>query len=174
MAKPAVIVVGADKGGVGKTTVCRTVLDYFSANNVPTRAFDTESPRGTLKRFHPDITEIVDMTATADQMKIFDTLGSAAPSVTVIDVREFAEISASGKARGALHIPLTRLQQMADPRHPDHVDALRPEARIALYCASGARSGSAQRMLQQMGYEDAHNIGGLGHWVRAGGQVERI
>ena len=87
MAKPAVIVVGADKGGVGKTTVCRTVLDYFSANNVPTRAFDTESPRGTLKRFHPDITEIVDMTATADQMKIFDTLGSAAPSVTLIDVR---------------------------------------------------------------------------------------
>src|ERR1700755_815868 len=49
MAKPAVIVVGADKGGVGKTTVSRTVLDYFSANNVQTRAFDTESPRGTLE-----------------------------------------------------------------------------------------------------------------------------
>ena len=32
MAKPAVIVVGADKGGVGKTTVSRTLLDYFSAN----------------------------------------------------------------------------------------------------------------------------------------------
>ena len=31
MAKPAVIVVGADKGGVGKTTVSRAVLDYFSA-----------------------------------------------------------------------------------------------------------------------------------------------
>ncbi len=86
MAKPAVIVVGADKGGVGKTTVSRTVLDYFSANNVPTRAFDTESPRGTLKQFHPDITEIVDMTTTADQMKIFDTLNSGT-SVTVIDVR---------------------------------------------------------------------------------------
>ena len=53
MAKPVVIVVGADKGGVGKTTVSRTLLDYFSANNVLTRAFDTESPRGTLKRFHP-------------------------------------------------------------------------------------------------------------------------
>ena len=87
MAKPAVIVVGADKGGVGKTTVSRTLLDYFSANNVLTRAFDTESPRGTLKRFHPDITEIVDMTTTSDQMKIFDTLNSVAPSVTVIDVR---------------------------------------------------------------------------------------
>jgi len=87
MAKPAVIVVGADKGGVGKTTVSRTLLDYFSANNVPTRAFDTESPRGTLKRFHPEITEIVDMTSTPDQMKIFDTLNTVSPSVTVIDVR---------------------------------------------------------------------------------------
>jgi hypothetical protein len=85
-AKPAVIVVGADKGGVGKTTVSRTLLDYFSANNVATRAFDTEFPRGTLKRFHPDVTEIVDMTVTSDQMKIFDTL-NAGTSVTVIDVR---------------------------------------------------------------------------------------
>src|SRR5260370_42602658 len=87
MAKPVVIVVGADKGGVGKTTVSRTLLDYFSANNVPTRAFDTESPRGTLKRFHPDVTQIVDMTTTSDQMKIFDTLYSVSPSVNVIDVR---------------------------------------------------------------------------------------
>ena len=63
------------------------MLDYFSANNVPTRAFDTESPRGTLKRFHPEITEIVDMMTTADQMKIFDTLNAVSPSVTVIDVR---------------------------------------------------------------------------------------
>src|SRR5260370_39774797 len=86
MAKPVVIVVGADKGGVGKTTVSRTLLDYFSANNVPTRAFDTESPRGTLKPFHPDLTEIVDMTTTSDQMKIFDPLNSGTPSVTVIDV----------------------------------------------------------------------------------------
>src|ERR1700752_1436540 len=87
MAKPVVIVVGADKGGVGKTTVSPAVLDYFNANNVPTRAFDTESPRGTLKRFHPAITEIVDVTSTSDQMKIFDTLNSAKASVTVIDVR---------------------------------------------------------------------------------------
>src|SRR6186997_1562848 len=85
--KPAVILVGADKGGVGKTTVTRTLLDYFVAHNIPTRAFDTESPRGTLKRFHPSVTEIVDVTSTSDQMKIFDTLNSANASVTVIDVR---------------------------------------------------------------------------------------
>jgi hypothetical protein len=85
MAKPAIIVVGADKGGVGKTTVSRTLLDYFTAHQVPTRAFDSEAPKGTLKRFHPDITEIVDVTSIPDQMRIFDTLSDT--SVTVIDVR---------------------------------------------------------------------------------------
>jgi len=87
MAKPAVILVGADKGGVGKTTVSRTLVDYFVANNVPIRAFDTEAPRGTLKRFHPDLTDVVDITKVPDQMKIFDTLNSAAATVTLIDVR---------------------------------------------------------------------------------------
>ncbi len=33
------------------------------------------------------MTEIVDVTQIADQMKIFDTLGSAEAKVTVIDVR---------------------------------------------------------------------------------------
>ena len=87
MPKPAVILVGGDKGGVGKTTVARILIDYFGANQTTTRAFDTDSPRGTLKRFHPDVTEVVDVTSASDQMKIFDTLGSADAKVTVIDVR---------------------------------------------------------------------------------------
>jgi hypothetical protein len=85
MSKPAVIIVGADKGGVGKTTVTRTVLDYFSARKIPTRAFDTEAPKGTLKRFHPDITEVVDVTRIPDQMQVFDTISES--TVTMIDVR---------------------------------------------------------------------------------------
>jgi len=72
--KPVVLMVGADKGGVGKTTVTRTVLDYLAAKNVLVRAFDAEHPRGTLQRFHPDITEVVDITTAADQMKMIDTL----------------------------------------------------------------------------------------------------
>jgi hypothetical protein len=81
------VVVGADKGGVGKTTVARTLLDYFTVHHVATRAFDSESPKGTLKRFHPDICEIVDITSVPDQMRIFDTLSNADANVTVIDVR---------------------------------------------------------------------------------------
>jgi hypothetical protein len=87
MAKPAVVLIGADKGGVGKTTVARTLLDYFSAHQVRVRAFDTEVPRGTLKRFHPAVTDIVDINLVPDQMKIFDTLNAADASVTLIDVR---------------------------------------------------------------------------------------
>src|ERR1700741_2069206 len=87
MARPAVILVGADKGGVGKTTVARTLIDYFGAHQTPTRAFDTETPRGTLKRFHPELTEVVDVTSVSDQMKIFDTLGSPAPKWRLIAVR---------------------------------------------------------------------------------------
>ncbi len=29
-------------------------------------------------------------------------------------------------------------------------------------------------MLKQLGYTDVHNIGGLGHWVQAGGAVEKV
>jgi hypothetical protein len=84
---PAVILVGADKGGVGKTTVTRALLDYLASNNVLTRAFDTEAPRGTLKRFHPVGTEIVDVSETTDLMRIIDTLASSDIKVSVIDAR---------------------------------------------------------------------------------------
>jgi hypothetical protein len=87
MARPAVILVGADKGGVGKTTVSRTLLDYLAHRKIATRAFDTECPRGTLKRFHPDITDVVDVTSVPDQMKIFDTIDSSGTQVTLIDIR---------------------------------------------------------------------------------------
>ena len=85
MATPTVILIGADKGGVGKTTVARTLLDYLGAQGIPTRAFDTESPKGALHRFHPNISEIVDVVEIAGQMRIFDTVSDS--SVTVVDVR---------------------------------------------------------------------------------------
>jgi hypothetical protein len=52
---------------------------------VPIRAFDTEAPKGTLKRFHPEATDIVDVNLVPDQMRIFDTLSES--QITMIDVR---------------------------------------------------------------------------------------
>jgi len=85
--KPTLILVGADKGGVGKTTTARALLDFLARRNILARAFDTENPRGTLKRFYPGITEIIDLNNVADQMKVLDTMDSAAVKVTVVDLK---------------------------------------------------------------------------------------
>ena len=87
MSRPAFVLIGADKGGVGKTTVSRTFIDYLRKNRIQVRAFDTESPRGTLKRFYPDLTDVVDATQVHNQIKIFDDSAELANTVTVLDVR---------------------------------------------------------------------------------------
>ena len=85
--KPLLILVGADKGGVGKTTTSRALLDFLGRRNILARAFDTENPRGTLHRFYPSITEIIDLNEVRDQMKVLDTMQSAAVKVTVVDLK---------------------------------------------------------------------------------------
>jgi hypothetical protein len=94
MSKPVVYIVGADKGGVGKTTITRALIDYLDLHGVGNRAFDTQtdvmpSPEnptgGTLKRFYPDRSELVDLLDSDGQMRVFDTLNAAV--VTVIDIR---------------------------------------------------------------------------------------
>ncbi len=97
----------------------------------------------------------------------------ASGQVTLVDIRDPSEIAASGKAQGALTIPLSVLRMKADPRSPDYDKRLNPSAPIALYCASGGRAGMARGMLQQLGYRDVTNLGGLGDWQRAGGTVTR-
>jgi len=83
MGIPTVILVGADKGGVGKTTVTRALLDYLAAKGIPARPFDTEYPNGVLVRFAG--ADVVDITRVKDQMRIFDD--ASADTVSVVDLR---------------------------------------------------------------------------------------
>jgi rhodanese-related sulfurtransferase len=92
--------------------------------------------------------------------------------ITVIDVRELAEFRATGQARGSLHIPMALIPLKADPKGPGFDPRLDPARPVAAYCASGARSGMAVQILRQLGY-DAHNIGSVQDWARAGGAVSR-
>lgn len=82
--KPTIFLVGADKGGVGKTTVCKALIDYLSERKASQRIFDTEHPKGDLKTFHPDAT-VIDFNSIRDQMTVFD--GICPESVTVVDIR---------------------------------------------------------------------------------------
>ncbi|OUS05321.1 sulfurtransferase [Rhodobacterales bacterium 52_120_T64] len=93
--------------------------------------------------------------------------------ITIIDVRDISELRQTGKAKTALHIPLMLLQSHANPSHPEFNKALDTTKTVAVYCASGARSGMAARTLSKMGFESVHNIGGLMHWHSAGGELER-
>ncbi|WP_409188462.1 hypothetical protein [Bradyrhizobium sp. RDM4] len=79
---PHVIIVGADKGGVGKTFIARALIDYFRKAGTDLRAIDTQIPAGILQRFYPDVTEIVDLSRSDGQMHVFDSLRH---KVTIVD-----------------------------------------------------------------------------------------
>ncbi len=93
--------------------------------------------------------------------------------VTLIDVRDHTELAMTGKAEGAVHIPLAAIGTRANPASPDFHPELDKSKPVAIYCASGARSSMAVPVLEQYGFNEVHNIGGLGHWQMAGGRVVR-
>jgi len=76
----------------------------------------------------------------------------------IIDVRSPGEFR-DGAYPGAVNIPLATL--------PARLMELEPKDKpIVLYCASGARSGQAARILKQAGFSDVVNAGGLGDMPR--------
>lgn len=92
--------------------------------------------------------------------------------VLLVDVRERAELQASGTAKGAIHVPVSLIAMKADPKGPDF-DKRFKDKTVAVFCASGGRSGMAAQALQKLGYP-AVNLGGFGAWVQAGGPVTRV
>jgi rhodanese-related sulfurtransferase len=96
----------------------------------------------------------------------------ASGELTLIDVRETSEVKASGKAAGAIAIPLGVLPLKANPASPDNDKRLSLDKPVAVYCLSGARSASAKRVLDGLGYKNVSNIGGFGNWQQAGGVIE--
>lgn len=82
----------------------------------------------------------------------------------VIDVRTPFEYR-SGHVEGA------KLIDLSSPDFMQKVEALDRDQTYYLYCRSGSRSGQAVRMMKTMGFEKAHNIGGLNALARAGVKV---
>lgn len=91
----------------------------------------------------------------------------------VVDVRDSAEIQASGKVKGAVHIPRGMLEFKADPESAYYDKAFSKDRPIVFYCASGGRSALSAKLLKDYGYENVHNLGGFQGWVDAGGEVDK-
>ena len=74
----------------------------------------------------------------------------------LIDVRSPGEFQASHIA-GAINVPVEVLERRLKDVGPK-------DAVIVVYCASGARSAHAKRVLVQSGYATVHNLGPMGAW----------
>lgn len=75
----------------------------------------------------------------------------------VVDVRSVAEFQ-SGAYPGAVNIPVQELER--------RLAEIPRDTPIVVYCASGGRSASAERLLRAHGYADVVNGGGLSQMPR--------
>ena len=95
------------------------------------------------------------------------------PGVVFLDLREPAEVAASGKVPGALAIPRGLLEFRADREAATPDPALAGAETVVLYCASGGRAALAGKTLQDLGYKDVKNLARFQDWVEAGGEAEK-
>lgn len=80
--------------------------------------------------------------------------GAMESSVVYVDVRTPEEFAA-GHVTGAINIPHSEMAQ----RYPELEQY--GDKELLLYCRSGRRSGIATRILEDVGFDNVRNVGGL-------------
>jgi rhodanese-related sulfurtransferase len=94
-------------------------------------------------------------------------VAAAKEKYALIDVREDNEWAA-GHAAGAMHISRGVLEKGIETSVPQR------NAKIILYCHSGARSALAADTLQKMGYSDVYSLaGGFVAYEKSGLPLEK-
>lgn len=76
--------------------------------------------------------------------------------VYIIDVREEDEYE-EGHLINSYNIPLSRLEDINN-------ENISKDAKIIIYCRSGNRSKTAQGKLNNMGYTNVYDMGGITNW----------
>jgi phage shock protein E len=84
----------------------------------------------------------------------FNSTGAGQDNALIIDVRTLKEWN-QGHLASAQHIPLQDIAKQSTTLFPEKGQ------KIYLYCRSGNRSGKAKTILQQLGYRNVVNAGGL-------------
>jgi rhodanese-related sulfurtransferase len=85
----------------------------------------------------------------------------------LVDVREPAELEASGYIAGAINLPVRGILQ-----NLDKLPGL--DEPMVIYCASGHRGGIAMMALRMLGYTNVINLnGGTNAWGKAGLPLEK-
>ncbi|WP_149142049.1 rhodanese-like domain-containing protein [Gemmobacter caeruleus] len=94
--------------------------------------------------------------------------------ILLIDVRDISELKSSGKAKGALHVPMMVFQQKMTPGNGELPQGVTTDTPLCLYCAAGGRAGMAAEAALKMGYTTVYNLGNLAQWQAGGGAVEKV
>ena len=95
---------------------------------------------------------------------VADMLVQKDPSLRLIDVRTPEEF-ASGFIAGAVNIPVDQLSQRLNEVPQDEP--------VVVYCHSGNRSHQASQILEDAGYSQVYDLGGISQWQAAGMPVQR-
>lgn len=89
-----------------------------------------------------------------------------------VDVRDSADIAASGTISGAELVQRGMIEFRADDTHPLHNSALKKDADIVLVCGVGGQAALSGKTLNDMGFQNVSNVGGFSSWKDAGGPVD--
>ena len=89
-----------------------------------------------------------------------------------VDVRDSADIAASGTIAGAELVQRGMIEFRADDTHPLHNTALKKDADIILVCGVGGQAALSGKTLIDMGFQNVSNVGGISSWKDAGGPVD--
>ena len=119
---------------------------------------------------------VKDMVAEANAVvpRVSPEEAAGLPADTLlIDLRDSAEIAATGRIAGAVAVSRGMLEFRADSESPLHNEAFRRDRPVALYCASGNRAALAGKTLLDMGFTDVRNAGLFKDLAAAGMKVEK-
>ena len=98
----------------------------------------------------------------------------AAGGAVFIDVRDAKSLKQTGTIAGAHHVPRGMIELSADPASPYHKPFLQRDAHICIVCGGGLMAAMAGKTLQEMGFANVSNVGGMTAWKEAGGPFEPV
>ena len=90
----------------------------------------------------------------------------------IIDVREESEVYNLGVIKNAIHIPRGLIEFQLSAESTTNPLNIKKDSDILIYCAAGIRAALAAKTLQDLGFENVFNLGGLSEWVSSGGAIE--
>ena len=119
------------------------------------------------------INELLDIANDSVTRVDFDTANEMILNgAYIVDVREESEVAQSGKIKDAIHIPRGLIEFQLSAESTTNPLNIKKDSDILIYCAAGIRAALAAKTLQDLGFENVFNLGGLSEWVSSGGAIK--